>query len=153
MDLLLMSWINETTKQIPFELLIRITPWAHQLDHRSNDDRLTKIQEIRKAAWQAITNAQELITKKQKEAYQPYNLGDLVWLEATNLKTTHPTAKLAPRWYGLFKVINKISNVVYEFNIPTRWKIYNKFHAGLLSSYVETELHGQNFPQPPSDIQ
>lgn len=36
-------WINETIKQIPFELLIGITPWAHQLDYRSNDNRMTKI--------------------------------------------------------------------------------------------------------------
>ena len=91
------SWINETTKQIPFELLIRITPRAHQLDHQSNNDRMTKIQEIQKAVQWAITNAHKLIIKKQKGTYQPYNLDDLVWLEATNLKTTHPIAKLVPK--------------------------------------------------------
>ena len=146
------SWINETTKQIPFKLLIGIMPQVHQLDHWSNDDRMTKIQETRKLTQQALTNAQELITKKQKGAYKPYNMEDQVWLEATNLKITHLTAKLAPKRYGPFKITNKIFNIVYELDIPPKWKIHNKFHAGLLSPYVETELHGKNYPKPPPDI-
>ena len=42
--------------------------------------------------------------------------------------------------------------MVYELAIPTKWKIHNKFHASLLSPYIETELHGKNFPEPPPDI-
>ena len=146
------SWINKTIKQILFQVLIGITPQAHQLDHQSNNDRMTKIQEVRKSAQQALTNAQKLISKKQKEDYKLYSIRDQVWLEATNLKTTHPTIKLAPKRYGPFKITDKISNVVYKLDIPSKWKIHNKFHVGLLSPYVKTELHRKNFPEPPSDI-
>ena len=34
-----------------------------------------------------------------------FHEGDQVLLEATNLQTTHPKAKLAPKRYGPFKVL------------------------------------------------
>jgi hypothetical protein len=113
------SWINETTKQVPFQVLIRITPRAHQMISNTKDDqRITKISEIRDATQQAMTKAQELLVKHQTTNYKPYQIGDRVWLEASNLKTTHPTAKLAPRRYGPFTITNKILDVVYQLELP-----------------------------------
>jgi hypothetical protein len=65
---------------------------------------------------------------------------------------THPTAKLAPKRYGLFTIIKKVLDVVFQLELPHQWKIHNVFHASLLTPYVETELHGQNFPKPPPEI-
>ena len=56
-------------------------------------------------------------------------MGDKVWLEGTNLKTTHPTAKLAPKQYGPFPITNKISDIVYQLELPPQWKIHNVFHT------------------------
>jgi hypothetical protein len=36
--------------------------------------------------------------------------------------------------------------------LPTTWKIHNVFHAVLLKSYIETEVHGENFSRPILDI-
>jgi hypothetical protein len=36
--------------------------------------------------------------------------------------------------------------------LPHQWKIHNIFHASLLTPYVKTELHRQNFPEPPPEI-
>ena len=79
-------------------------------------------------------------------------MGDKVWLEGTNLKTTHPTAKLAPKCYGPFPITNKISDIVYQLELPPQWKIHNMFHTSLLTRYRETEMHGENYPEPPPDI-
>jgi hypothetical protein len=68
------------------------------------------------------------------------------------LKTTHPTAKLAPKRYGPFTIVKKVSDVVFQLELPHQWKIHNVFHASLLTPYVETELHRQNFPKPPPEI-
>ena len=35
-----------------------------------------------------------------------FQTGDLVWLEGTNIHTTHPKAKLASRRHGPFKVVS-----------------------------------------------
>jgi hypothetical protein len=42
--------------------------------------------------------------------------------------------------------------VVFQLELPYQWKIHNVFHALLLTPYVETELHRQNFPKPPLEI-
>jgi hypothetical protein len=68
------------------------------------------------------------------------------------LKTTHPTTKLAPKRYGPFTIKKRVSDVVFQLELPHQWKIHNVFHASLLTPYVETELHGPNFPKPPPEI-
>jgi hypothetical protein len=89
---------------------------------------------------------------KKGTNYKPYQEQDRVWLKGTNLKTTHPTAKLAPKRYGPFTITKRISDVVFQLELPHQWKIHNVFHASLLTPYVETELHGPNFTEPPPEI-
>jgi hypothetical protein len=73
-------------------------------------------------------------------------------LEGRNLKTTHPTTKLAPKRYGPFTVKKRISNIVFQLKLPDQWRVHNIFHALLLSPYFETDIHGPNYPEPPPDI-
>jgi hypothetical protein len=42
-----------------------------------------------------------------------YKEGDQVWLEGKNLRIYQPTAKLAPRRHGPFKIIQVMSAVNY----------------------------------------
>ena len=50
---------------------------------------------------EAIKHAQQLVMrhnqkKRRKRPFQPYTLGEKVWLEGMNLKLSHPSTKLAP---------------------------------------------------------
>ena len=45
-----------------------------------------------------------------------------------------------------------LSPIMYRLELPPQWKIHPMFHAGLLTAYRETPLHGENFPQPPLDL-
>jgi hypothetical protein len=149
------SWMNEMTKQTLFNLLIGGLPVSHYpmtKDQLSEDERMDRIHEIRSRAKEAITKAQDIIRNKRGTNYKPYHKQDQVWLEATNLKMTHPTAKLALKRYGPFKIKKKVLDVVFQLELPHQWKIHNVFHASLLTPYVETELHGPNFPEPPPKI-
>jgi hypothetical protein len=60
--------------------------------------------------------------------------------------------KLALRWYGLFKVVAKVSNVVYRIQLPATWKIHDIFHTSLLTLYNKTSAHSPNFLKPPPDL-
>ena len=117
-----------------------------------DDKRMDRIHQMRSRAQEAITKAQDVMKRKRGTNYKPFNVNDRVWLEATNLRTTHPTAKLAPKRLGPFKILNKVSGVVYQLELPTQWKIHNVFHTSLLTPYTETDLHGPNYLQPPPDI-
>ena len=85
-------------------------------------------------------------------SFKGYQKGDKVWLDAKNLKTTHPTHKLRAKRYGPFKVSDVISHVAYQLQIPPSWKIHNIFHTSYLSPYKETREYGPNFLEPPPDI-
>jgi hypothetical protein len=76
---------------------------------------------------------------------------DLVFLEGTNIQTTHPKAKLAPRRHGPFKV-TKAWTVTSRLELPKGWRIHPVFHNSLLRPYKETPAHGPNYDKPPPEI-
>ena len=112
--------------------------------------RRTELTKARENALQAIRDAQEKWEKPT--TYVPYKIRDLVWLEGTNLHTTHPTKKLRQKQFGPFKVLQVIGTVSFKVELPPQWKIHPVFHAKLLHPYKETEEHGINFQEPPPDL-
>src|SRR5207302_1262179 len=80
-----------------------------------------------------------------------FHKDDLVLLEATNLQTIHPKAKLAPQRYGPFKVI-WATPTNCKLELPPQMQIHPVFHNLLLKPYIETPAHGPNFARPPPEI-
>src|SRR6266436_5032660 len=148
------TWPSTATGKSPFELIMGHVPYAHVGKTHSLapavDSRLAQTKAMRQAAQQAITHAQQITIRATK--YKPFEEGQKVWLEATHLKTTHPTTKLSPRRYGPFEITKKLSHVVYQLCIPQQWKIHDVFHTALLTPYKETEEHGPNYHEPPPDV-
>jgi hypothetical protein len=111
-------------------------------------------------AHQAIQRAQDLlqkrnVQKKGRQAYEPFKEGDQVWLDRKNLKTSHPFAKLAPKRYGPFSVVQVINPVVFKLKLLDQWHqkcVHPVFHVSLLSPYKETEENGQAFTEPAPDV-
>ncbi len=130
-------------------------PHIHQITCTAKvpsvNDHLQHIKEARKQAQEAIKHSQDLMIQKPT-CFVPYCVGDRVWLDAKNLTTTHPTAKLAPKCYGPFLVTAAISHTSYHLKLPPQWKIHNVFHASLLMPYKETSEHSPNFPEPSPEL-
>ena len=59
---------------------------------------------------------------------------------------------MAPKHEGPFEIEEVISPVTYQLKLPETWKIHNVFHAILLRPYIENEIHGNNYPQPPPEL-
>src|SRR5246127_1243018 len=151
---MLNSHVSETTKKAPYELWMGHIPRAHQPISDWNLPRIDwyqeKAVEARRATQEAMERAQRVWVKDKP--FKPYLKGDKVWLEAKNLKTTHPTTKLRPLRYGLFEIVEALSQVTYRLQLPEQWQIHNVFHASLLHPYKEMEEHGPNFPEPSPDL-
>ena len=105
----------------------------------------------REEAHKLMIKAQKKWTKG-KTAEQRYQAGDQVWLEGHNLRIDRPSAKLAPKRHGPFKIKKALSPITYQLELPPQWKIHDVFHADLLTPYHETKFHGPNFTKPPPDL-
>ena len=147
------AWPNATTKKAPFELILGHIPKVHQsarpFKSPSVENRLQQLKQARKEAEEALRKATNLTLSTH---FEPYQIGDKVWLEGRNLTTTHSLAKLAPRRYGPFPITRAVSRTSYQLKLPPQWKIHNVFHATLLTPYKETALNGKSYQEPALDL-
>ncbi len=100
------AWPSTAMGKAPFKLIMGHIPYTHIGKTHSLapaiNSRLTQTKAMRQAVQQAIMHMQQLTIRATK--YKPFEEKQKVWLKATNLKTTHPTAKLSPKRYGPFKI-------------------------------------------------
>jgi hypothetical protein len=80
-----------------------------------------------------------------------HSVGDKVWLNARNITTSRPSAKLDHKLLGLFKIIEKISDLVYRLDLPPTMEINNSFHISQLEPFKEGHP-GQTQQEPPPII-
>jgi Chromo (CHRromatin Organisation MOdifier) domain len=155
------SWTSSTTKKTPFDLLMGYTPRLHISTSQSQIPEATNRRDLllmaHSTALTAIRNTQQMLLKhalrKRGQChFHPFIIGQKVWLEGTNLKTSHLTKKFALKRYGPFPITDVILPVVYHLTLSPSWKIHNVFHVSLLMPYKETEEHGPNFAELPPEL-
>jgi len=75
--------------------------------------------------------------------------GDLLMLNAKNIKRKRPTGKFTPRLHCPFKVLERKGNRAFKLDIPARWKIQPVFHVSLLEPNKVSDR--PNREQPPRE--
>jgi len=110
--------------------------------------RLHLLDEARQSAQKLLQHIQNC---KDNKKLMEIKEGDQVWLEGHNLSIAG-NRKLSPKWYGPFKVTQKISPVAMWLALPLLMKIHNVFHTDLLLPYKEMEQYGMPFTWPPPII-
>ena len=83
--------------------------------------------------------------ERWKSTFTPFTRGQLVWLDARNLKTNYHK-KISPNREGPFEIEEVLGPLTYRLKLPGTWRIHNVFHAVLLRPYIETETHRNNYP-------
>ncbi len=148
------TWYNTTTKMSPFRLLMGYEPHTTWEVTKSPLPQvatcLTQIIEAQQVVYDARHMAEASWERQTHQQW--YKEGEQVWLEGRNLRTSHPTAKLAPKRYGPFPITKVLGPVTYQLRLPEQWNIHPMFHVDLLTPYKETEFHGRNFKQPLPDL-
>ena len=86
-----------------------------------------------------------------RENYEPFSIGQKVWLEGRNLKLPY-NKKITTKREGPFQITEVLPPINYRLKLPDGWKQHDVFHAGLLTPYKENGTHGPNFTRPPPDI-
>lgn len=69
-------------------------------------------------------------------------VGQWVWLRLQHRSTSSVAgsghSKLSPRFYGLFKILERIGSIAYRIQLLPRAKIHDVFHVTLLKEYRRT---------------
>jgi transposase InsO family protein len=148
------NWTNKSTRESPFQVLMGYHPRADWTGTRSAIPQVTTCLEQYN---EARCKAQELMRRVQQSWVRnrdtpKYQVGDQVWLEGHHLRTNQPTAKLAPKRHGPFKVIQVMSSVNYRLELSTQWSIHDVFHTDLLTPYHKMPTHSANYQRPPPDL-
>ena len=91
-----------------------------------------------------------------KAKLQPdIKVGDLVMLNAKNIRTKQPTKKLSPKLHRPFKVLEvKKGEWGFKLEISPRWKNDPVFHVSLLEPYrVSVRAEREQPPRASEDIE
>ena len=136
---------HASTTKSPFEIVYGHslpTPISHVSHQVPEADQLTQTHiQILEETKQAIEKAQQKYIKQanKKRKHMEFKEGEYVMLriEKRRLKSveSHPKVKLAPRYYGPFKIVECINANSFRLAIPNSWKIHNAFHISLLHLY------------------
>ena len=88
-----------------------------------------------------------------RQEIPPFAVGDLVWLDARNIRTTRPAKKLDHKRLGPFPVTEIVSSHARRLGLPTDLRsIHNVFHVSLLEPATHPPYPGQVAPPPPPII-
>jgi Chromo (CHRromatin Organisation MOdifier) domain len=144
---------NSTTGLAPSELLIGWEPPLSVKQRRESKNQTAEeyLSNMRRNQLKAI-HALNKVAYKTETPRNPWNIGQLIWLEGRNLPLPYRTAKLTPRRHGPFPITKIVSPVMVQLELPPQWNIYLVFHTSLISTYTETQAHGPNFTRPPPDL-
>ncbi|QRV83751.1 Retrotransposable element Tf2 protein [Ceratobasidium sp. AG-Ba] len=78
-------------------------------------------------------------------------VGDKVWLDARNIKTEGPVAKLSAKRIGPYRVLKKEGTHAFKLELPHTLKVHPVFHTSLISLKKEDPF-GREPPQPPAEV-
>src|SRR5271154_1109525 len=143
-------------KHSPFELMFgeppKTLPTSFEKTNFPNIElRMQGLIKDREEALSAHELAARRIADMRRNTFKPFALGDNVWLDNRNIKTTN-NPKIGPRREGPFRISEVLGPLTYRLDLPNTWKVHNVFHATLLRPYVENAIHGTNYPRPPSEL-
>jgi len=155
--------ISTSTKETPFYLNYGRHPWKGDinLENVSNvavEDYLEQLQEVCERAKDAIAKSIESMKTAYDRGLKTKELikvGDLVWLESTNIRTDCPSKKLSERRYGPYEVLELKGETSYKIALPKEMEcMHDTFHASYLTPHKGSKFLSQKrkLPPPPEII-
>jgi hypothetical protein len=112
---------------------------------------LKALEKAREEAQAALRMSKDQIRMEHitqpKKPYK-FKVGDMVWLQAKNIKVYQQSQKLGPKQLGPFAVTEVLSDLDYRLQLPPALKLHDVFHIDRLSPWKGNDINGQEPPPP-----
>jgi hypothetical protein len=107
-------------------------------------------------AWSALKKAKDDMVQYYDRHHGPtpqYEVGDHVFLDASDLQTTRPSHKLAHHFVGPYSVKRKVGTHAYELRLPPLMsRIHPVFHVVKLKPAPDDPIAGCRVNPPPDPV-
>jgi hypothetical protein len=150
---------HSATKMTPFYACTGQHPRAllignEEIKTPSAAERIKEIEEIQEELRENLIQAQQRAQKNFNKKVKPgpdFRVGDLVLLNARNIKTRRESKKLDQLYRGPCKILQAIGSNAYRLELPPQLqgKMHNVFHVSLLEPYIENSIPERETPPPP----
>ena len=128
---------------------------SHDLAGERSGQWLIAREEALKIAWDAMVAAQarQAFYADRGRKSLELQVGDQVMVHREYLVTpearNRPCDKLRPRWYGPFKVTERITTNAFRLDLPHQLKCHPVFNITALKKFHQNEFEGRYTPPPP----
>ena len=150
--------IHASTRRTPFELDSGQHPRMGVEPRLTSkieavDEFTRRIQKATEEARSALRQAAEDMARfhdAHRGRKTVFKVGDKVWLDSRNIKTTRPTKKLDDRWFGPFPIAEVISDNAYKLQLtPPFARVHPVFNITLLRRFNPDEIKERPKPTQP----
>ena len=114
------------------------------------EDHIEHQQEVLQLLKDNLNLAQNRMKQQvyQHRSERSFDVGDWVflWLQPykqMSLKQAKKDNKLSPKYYGPYKVLQKIGSIAYKLELPASSRVHPVFHVSCLKKVI-----GDKFPVP-----
>jgi hypothetical protein len=156
--------VSETTKMSPFQANYMFQPetqWikpaeGQEWSNPASELLLTRWKRILEFLKENIYQAQTRMAKwhDAKAQSQPsFKVGDMVMIDARNIRTKRPSKKLDHKKIGPFPIIKLIGKRAVKVRLPPAMEMHPVYHVSMVEPYRESKLPGRHqSPPPPEEI-
>ena len=140
--------IHSSTKMTPFEAVYGIPP-PSLLKYVPGTSNVQAVNEFLRDRDSTLSELQRnLLLAQNRMKFQAdqhrrevsFAIGDYVYLKLQPYRQSsvafRSSMKLSPRFYGPYKVIEKVGTVAYKLALPPDSQIHNVFHVSLLRKHL-----------------
>ena len=147
--------IHSATHRTPFEIDCGQHPRMGIEPHRSTKaeavekfiENIKRTQEETQAALKQAAEEMSRYYNRHRGKQSVFKVGDKVWLDSRNIKTTRPSKKFDDKWFGPFPITKVISDNVYRLKLTQAFKrVHPVFNITLLRKVHPDEI--QERPKP-----